>query len=311
VSFGPTAASSYTGTLVILSNQLDNLYASVTGTGIGAGDSTPDAFSFTDQTDVALSSTITSTAITVAGIDTAAAISVSGGTYDKNASGTFTADAGTVSNGDTVRARHTSSSSNSTAVNTVVTIGGVSDTFTSTTVAAGASATDDFNRASIGSDWTTCTSSNGLAIASSIRVTGAVNGASSYAYYNATSFTQSQYSQIKFNSSTENTGPMINVTSGGAGYLTFYSGGSFYLRKYTALNTYSGNLASASGSLSSGDIVKISRSGNVITASVYHSGAWSDVVTYTDSSSPLSGGQPGLKVISNITEYDDWAGGDI
>lgn len=33
VEFGPTSASSYTGTLVILSNQLDNLYASVTGTG--------------------------------------------------------------------------------------------------------------------------------------------------------------------------------------------------------------------------------------------------------------------------------------
>jgi hypothetical protein len=137
VEFGPTAASSYTGTLVILSNQLDNLYASVTGTGIAAGDSTPDAFTFTDQTDVALSSTITSAAITVAGIGTTANISVSGGTYDKNASGSFTSDAGTVSNGDTVRARHTSSGSNSTAVNTTVTIGGVSDTFTSTTVAAG------------------------------------------------------------------------------------------------------------------------------------------------------------------------------
>lgn len=96
-------------------------------------DTTPDAFTFTDQTNVATSTTITSAAITVAGINAAAAISVSGGSYDVNSSGSFTTSSGTVNNGDTVRARHTSSASNSTATNTVVTIGGVSDTFTSTT----------------------------------------------------------------------------------------------------------------------------------------------------------------------------------
>jgi hypothetical protein len=99
-------------------------------------DTTPNAFTFTDQTSVALSSTITSAAITVSGIDAAATITVTGGTYDINASGTFVSTPGTVNNGDTVRARHTSSASNSTATNTVVTIGGVSDTFTSTTEAA-------------------------------------------------------------------------------------------------------------------------------------------------------------------------------
>lgn len=96
-------------------------------------DTTPNAFSFTDQTGVALSSTITSAAITVAGIDAAATITVTGGTYDINGSGTFVSTPGTVNNGDTVRARHTSSASYETATNTVVTIGGVSDTFTSTT----------------------------------------------------------------------------------------------------------------------------------------------------------------------------------
>jgi len=99
-------------------------------------DSTPDAFTFTDQTGVALSSTITSAAITVTGINTGATITVTGGTYDINGSGTFVSSSGTVNNGDTVRARHTSSGSFSGTVNTAVTIGGVSDTFSSTTVAA-------------------------------------------------------------------------------------------------------------------------------------------------------------------------------
>lgn len=98
-----------------------------------AGDTTPDQFAFTDQTAVDVSSTITSAAIQVTGIDAAAAITVSGGTYDINGSGTFVSTAGTVNNGDTVRARHTSSASYVTATNTTVTIGGVSDTFTSTT----------------------------------------------------------------------------------------------------------------------------------------------------------------------------------
>jgi hypothetical protein len=100
-----------------------------------AGDTTPDAFSFVDQTSVDVSSTITSVAITVTGIDAPADITVSGDAsslYIING-GAPTADPGTVSNGDEVQAQHTSSASYVTATNTVVTIGGVSDTFTSTT----------------------------------------------------------------------------------------------------------------------------------------------------------------------------------
>lgn len=98
-------------------------------------DTTPDAFAFVDQTNVALSTLTESAAITVAGIDAAAAISVSGGEYQIDG-GAWTAAAGTVSNGQTVKVRHTSSGSNSTATNTTLTIGGVSDTFTTTTVAS-------------------------------------------------------------------------------------------------------------------------------------------------------------------------------
>lgn len=99
----------------------------------GSDDTTPDQFSFTDQSGVALSGTITSAPVTITGIDAAADITVSGGTYDIDESGTFVGTAGTVTVGQTVRARHTSSASYLTATNTVVTIGGVSDTFRSIT----------------------------------------------------------------------------------------------------------------------------------------------------------------------------------
>lgn len=98
-------------------------------------DSTPDAFGFTDQSGVATSSTITSAAVTITGIDAPAAIEVSGDAsslYIVNG-GAPTADPGTVENGDEVQLQHTSSASYLTATNTVVTIGGVSDTFTSIT----------------------------------------------------------------------------------------------------------------------------------------------------------------------------------
>ena len=100
-------------------------------------DATPDAFVFADQSGVALSTVVVSNAITVSGINAAAAIGVSGGDYSVNG-GTFTSTAGTVTNGQTVQVRHTSAATNSTTTNTVLTIGGVSDTFTTTTAASGA-----------------------------------------------------------------------------------------------------------------------------------------------------------------------------
>jgi hypothetical protein len=99
-------------------------------------DTTPDQFAFGDKFNVATSATITSDPITITGINAAADITVTDGTYDINGSGSFTALAGTVVNGDTVRARHTSSASASTATNTIIDVGGVSDTFTSTTAGA-------------------------------------------------------------------------------------------------------------------------------------------------------------------------------
>lgn len=106
-------------------------------------DDVPDQFTFTDQVNVARSSTITSVAITVSGIDIASAISVVGGTYDINASGTFVSTPGTVNNGDTVRVRHTSSANYSSGVGTTLTIGGVSDTFISTTLSDPANADEN------------------------------------------------------------------------------------------------------------------------------------------------------------------------
>jgi hypothetical protein len=97
-------------------------------------DTVPDAFAFSDQTGVGILSTCMSAPITVAGITGPTAISVTGGEYSVNG-GAFTSSPGTVVNGDQVRARHSASGGYETDTNTVVDIGGVTDTFTSTTEA--------------------------------------------------------------------------------------------------------------------------------------------------------------------------------
>lgn len=96
-------------------------------------DTTPDPFVFTDQTGVALNTLTTSEPITVTGINSGASISISGGQYSRN-NGAFITSKGTAYNGDSIRVRHTSSSSYNATINTVLTIGGIKDTFSSTTL---------------------------------------------------------------------------------------------------------------------------------------------------------------------------------
>jgi len=98
-------------------------------------DQVPDAFSFVDQTDIALSTLTPSAPVVISGLNTTSPISVSIGEWQKN-SGGWQSASGTVSNGDSIEVRHTSSASSGTATNQVVTIGGVQDTFTSTTIAS-------------------------------------------------------------------------------------------------------------------------------------------------------------------------------
>lgn len=82
-----------------------------------------------------LNQTRTSNSITVSGINSPASIAVSGAgssEYRVN-NDAWTSATGTVNNGDTVRVRHTSASTNSTLTTTTLNIGGVSGSFATTT----------------------------------------------------------------------------------------------------------------------------------------------------------------------------------
>ena len=97
-----------------------------------AADTTPDAFGFTDATGVALDTLTESDSITITGINTGTAISVSGGEYRIN-NNDYTREAGIVYEGDTVSVRIQSAADFDTAREAVLTIGGVSAVFEVTT----------------------------------------------------------------------------------------------------------------------------------------------------------------------------------
>ncbi len=101
-------------------------------------DATPDGFVFNDRVDVPRDSTVESDAVTVAGIDTAVSIAIESCTSSSCeysvAGGGWSSDSGTAGDGQEVRVRQTSSSENLIATDLVLTIGGVSDTFTVTTL---------------------------------------------------------------------------------------------------------------------------------------------------------------------------------
>jgi hypothetical protein len=98
-------------------------------------DTTPDPFGFSPLAGAALDSPVTSERVTVGGTNAPAEISISAPSLYSINDGAFTAAHGTVSNGDGIRIRLTSSASYATTAHATLTIGGVSGTFSVTTKA--------------------------------------------------------------------------------------------------------------------------------------------------------------------------------
>lgn len=134
----------------LLIGDTDELFRSTTL----AADTTPDSFTFTADTDAPLSASRNSNSITVGGLSTGVSVTVtvgSGGSYQKNGTGSFTSNSGTAVNGDTFIVQHTTSSSYSTDTTTRLTIGGVFDDFVSTTIEEGTTNTGGGGGSSTGS----------------------------------------------------------------------------------------------------------------------------------------------------------------
>ena len=88
----------------------------------------PDEMLFAAQSGVPPNSLVISSPVTITGITSAAAVSITGGEYSING-GAFTNIAGSVTNGQTVRVRLTSSALPATSTSATLTVGGVTGIF--------------------------------------------------------------------------------------------------------------------------------------------------------------------------------------
>ncbi|WP_435640760.1 beta strand repeat-containing protein [Micavibrio aeruginosavorus] len=172
-------------------------------------DTIPNAFTFTDQTAVPLSTLRTSNSITIAGINAATPVSVSGGGSPQIsiAGGAWTTS-GSITNGQTLQVRLTSSAAYTTALTATVNVGGVTDAWSVTTL--NDTVPNAFNFTDVtGAELSTLTTSNTLTIsginaATSVSVSGggspqiSINGG---AWTTSGSITNGQTLRVRLTSS--------------------------------------------------------------------------------------------------------------
>lgn len=184
-------------------------------------DTVPNAFAFTDQTGVALSTVITSNTITPTGYTGAAAWTCTGGTASI-AGGAYTSS-GTISPGQSVSLRLTSSASYSTQTSATFTISGISDTWFVTTVAADTTP-DAFSFSNVSNaELSTLYTSNTITI-TGINSPTAVTSNASIIYINGISVPSGStinngqtLSVAGYSSGSLSTGTSYTVTVGGTG----------------------------------------------------------------------------------------------
>jgi hypothetical protein len=130
-----TASGSYSSTVtVILTVGSTADTYSITTEGVPA-DTTPNAFDFTNQTNLNLSTLTYSNTVTITGINQAVSVSATNGAQFSINGGSYVTS-GSISNGQTLRIRLTSSGSYNTTTSTTITVGGTSDIWSITTRSA-------------------------------------------------------------------------------------------------------------------------------------------------------------------------------
>ena len=143
-----TASGSYstTVTVILTVGSTADTY-SITTEGEPA-DTTPDAFNFTNQSNLNLNTLTYSNNVTISGINQAVSVSATNGAQFSINGGSYVTS-GSISNGQTLRVRLTSSSSYNTPVSTTVTVGGTSDAWSITTRTQAQATTPSFPTATL------------------------------------------------------------------------------------------------------------------------------------------------------------------
>ena len=187
---GLTEETLYNFNIRVDNNGSKSATTSTTITTLSAVDTTPNPFTITPLVGQLLSTAVTFAAFTVQGVDAGVDIpvSITNGTYSVSTDNGSTWGAPTSSNTNVrlnyqIRVHHTTSASYSDPVSSVITVGGVSGTATSTTLADTVkpviTLTDGDQTLTVGDVWAepgyTATDNNDGDLTESVIVTGSVN----------------------------------------------------------------------------------------------------------------------------------------
>jgi len=172
---------------------------------------------------------------------------------------------------------------------------------------------DDFDRANtnpIGGNWAHSSNVTNFTHDGQIinnRYTTASNGDESLNYWNATAFSNDQFSQATITSTTSSYHYLMVRAANNSDscyYLRIAQANNVSIRLLLngSVNTIATN---SSITFANGDIFKFTVVGNVLTG--YKNG----VAVVTGNNSTLTTGQPGLGGYYSTTYWDDWSGGDV
>lgn len=171
---------------------------------------------------------------------------------------------------------------------------------------------DDFNRATIGANWTTVSAATTWAITGNVRAYSYGDNYNAMVW-SANSLTQDHYSEAVMGTCiiSYNSGGVCCRASNAADtwYGFFVNTGGCFLHKMVAGS--GADLATNAAVGANGSVVRIEVTGaGDITCKI----DGSTVITYTDSSSPLSGTYCGVTSRGSNSDnisLDSWAGGDL
>ncbi len=166
--------------------------------------------------------------------------------------------------------------------------------------------TDNFNRASLGTNWTN--TMNSLDTVSSTVVHGTTSS-DNVAYWNANSFASNHYSEVVLPSIQQDGGPVIRHTTVGVNFYLFdvdavdtTSNITMFLHDGTGFHQLGTN---ANGTFAINDVIRLDGTGSTLTATQNSI----QILQKTDST--LSGGQPGIHCFNTNMQWDNWVGGPI
>jgi hypothetical protein len=171
--------------------------------------------------------------------------------------------------------------------------------------------TDDFNRASLGGNWTIM--GGNFTIEESTWVEPHCPTDIGGCRYSAGTFANDQYSEITVKGvlAFQGIGPLVRANGAANNFYCAYSNsGTTAIRKITSGS--SSQLATTSATLAAGDVLRIEVTGSSPAALVVKINGTS-VLTYDDSSSPFTSGEAGMSGYGESFSQgiDAWAGGDI